>query len=64
LPVYSHATGYIEQLGNSNVVRICVVFILIVFAFTLLLIHIAGKRWHAEGRYAALERHDAEEVQP
>jgi SNF family Na+-dependent transporter len=61
LRVYQHATGYVEQVGNSSVVRTCVAFILIVLVFTLLLIHIAGKRWHKEGRYAALEQHDAAE---
>ncbi|MDA1050947.1 MAG: sodium-dependent transporter [Planctomycetota bacterium] len=39
-----------EQIANDSVAVASMLFILTVLAFLLLLIHIAGRRWKAEGR--------------
>jgi SNF family Na+-dependent transporter len=50
--------GYVEALQTSPIAFGSVMFILAMFAFLLLLIHIAGKRWEREGRFAVLHAPD------
>ena len=54
LLIYEHKLGYAETVTSNRAALISVLFISVVFAFLLLLIHIAGKRWQAEGRYSRL----------
>ncbi len=46
-------------IWNSPVALSCIVFIVVVLAFLMLLIHIAGRRWQAEGRLTGLDQQDA-----
>ena len=48
--------GYVKSISESGVALGSILFIGIVLAFVLLLINIAGKRWEAEGRFAAIDR--------
>ncbi len=50
LRVYRHLPGSIEQIGNDPVVLSSVLFIGAILAFLLVMIHIAGQRWEAQGR--------------
>jgi hypothetical protein len=50
LSVRQYKIGYVEGIGRNSVTLASVTFILIVLAFLLLLIQIAGRRWKAEGR--------------
>jgi hypothetical protein len=45
-----HKAGYYENIVNHPVALASVMFIAIILAFLLLLVHIAGRRWEAEGR--------------
>jgi SNF family Na+-dependent transporter len=47
---YSNVSGYWKTLSAGGVPLYSVIFIAITFAFLLLLVHIAGKRWEREGR--------------
>jgi SNF family Na+-dependent transporter len=46
---------YLKSLMASPVALISVIFIGLVLAFLLVLIHIAGRRWEAEGRFKNIE---------
>lgn len=46
----NNVPGYIEKVSESTEAFSAILFILIVLAFLLLLIFIAGKRWEKEGR--------------
>jgi len=48
--VLKHKPGYIEKTSGSPVALMSMFFIFGIFIFLLLLIHIAGKRWEAQGR--------------
>ncbi|QDT73812.1 sodium-dependent transporter [Lacipirellula limnantheis] len=45
-----HKAGYYENIVNNPVALASVLFIAIILAFLLLLVHIAGRRWETEGR--------------
>jgi len=45
-----HKAGYYENIVNNPVALASVMFIGVILAFLLMLVHIAGKRWEAEGR--------------
>jgi len=47
--------GYVEQIANSPVALSSVIFIGLVLGFLMLLIHIAGRRWAAEGRFDCID---------
>jgi SNF family Na+-dependent transporter len=49
---YTQGPTYAETLSKGGVPLYSVLFIGTIFAFLLLLIHIAGKRWHKEGRFS------------
>lgn len=49
--VSSYSLGYMEKITRRPVAMASVGFILIVLTFLMLLIHIAGIRWKAEGRF-------------
>lgn len=53
---YSNVPGYARAIADSPAALISVLFIAVVFVFTLLLIHIAGRRWVAEGRYTRIDQ--------
>jgi uncharacterized membrane protein YhaH (DUF805 family) len=55
LDVYVHEIGYIEKIGSNPVAFASLIFVLAVLAFLLLMVHIAGRRWEAEGRFENLE---------
>ncbi|MGC1275598.1 MAG: sodium-dependent transporter [Planctomycetaceae bacterium] len=45
--------GYVKAIGESAEAQVTIGFIFIVAVFLLLLVHIAGKRWDKDGRFAA-----------
>ena len=47
--------GYVEQIANSPVALSSVIFIGLILGFLMLLIHIAGRRWAAEGRFDRID---------
>jgi len=47
-----HKAGYYENIVNNPVALASVMFIAVILAFLLMLVHIAGRRWEAEGRLA------------
>ncbi|MFV1968868.1 MAG: sodium-dependent transporter [Pirellulaceae bacterium] len=49
--VLEHSAGYVETIGNSPVALSAIIFIGINLAFLLVLVHIAGRRWRAQGRF-------------
>lgn len=55
LQVFAHTPGYIEIIGRNTIVLSSLLFIGVILVFLLVLIHIAGKRWEKEGRFALLE---------
>lgn len=55
LAVFNHVPGYVETIGNNPAALSSVMFIVVIWFFLLLLIHIAGRRWEAEGRFANLD---------
>jgi SNF family Na+-dependent transporter len=50
--------GYAQKVMNDTVTGMSVLFIAVVFAFLLVLVHIAGRRWMAEGRFDDLDLAD------
>jgi len=55
LAVYAHEVGYIEKIGDNPVAFVSLLFVVSILAFLLLMVHIAGRRWEAEGRFQQLE---------
>lgn len=51
MQIYAHETGYVEKIGNSPVALASLLFLLAILAFLMLMVHIAGRRWEAEGRF-------------
>jgi len=51
LAVQSHQAGYVESISKSPVAMLSMLFIAVLFGFLLVLVHIAGRRWQAEGRF-------------
>ena len=50
--------GYANQIANSPVALASILFIAIVLAFLMVLVHVAGRRWDAEGRFDNLPDDD------
>ena len=46
---------WIDNLRNTPAAKFSIFFAIGVFGFLLLLIHIAGKRWHKQGMYAIVD---------
>jgi SNF family Na+-dependent transporter len=61
---YQSGPGYAKTIASNPIARLSVLFILVVLAFLIALIHIAGKRWTAEGRLAAAESPNGAPPQP
>ena len=55
LAVYAHEVGYIEKIGDNPVAFVSLLFVVSILAFLLLMVHIAGRRWEAEGKFQRLE---------
>ena len=51
LSVLLHKAGYIESISKSRVAMLSMLFIGVIFGFLLVLVHIAGRRWNAAGRF-------------
>lgn len=51
LSIMAHQPGYIESISKSDVAMLSMLFIGTVFGFLVVLVHIAGRRWSAEGRF-------------
>jgi hypothetical protein len=51
LEIYAHETGYVEKIGSSPVAFASLWFVIAILAFLLLMVHIAGRRWDAQGRF-------------
>jgi SNF family Na+-dependent transporter len=51
LEIYAHETGYVEKIGSSPVAFASLWFVIAILAFLLLMVHIAGRRWEAQGRF-------------
>ena len=47
---YSNVPGYVESILKDEVALVSICFVLTVFVFLLLMVHIAGLRWASEGR--------------
>jgi hypothetical protein len=52
LAIFQHVPGYVEAIGQSRTALSSVLFLVTILVFLILLIHIAGRRWQREGRYA------------
>jgi NSS family neurotransmitter:Na+ symporter len=52
---YTKGPEYLEGLKEEPVALMAVAFAALVLAFLLVVIHIAGKRWEAEGRFKDIE---------
>ena len=52
--ILEHVPGYVESISRNRSALASVIFLLIILAFLLILIRIAGKRWEAEGRFKNL----------
>lgn len=50
LSTYKNQAGYLEKISSDKDASFSIMFIAIVAGFLVLLVHIAGKRWEAEGR--------------
>jgi SNF family Na+-dependent transporter len=50
---YQKVPGYIRSVAESVEAQITISFVAIVFVFLLVLVHIAGRRWDRDGRFAA-----------
>lgn len=61
--VVKHTAGYVESIGNSPAALFSLIFIAIVFAFLLLLVSVAGRRWEKEGRFENLDERFAQALQ-
>jgi neurotransmitter:Na+ symporter, NSS family len=59
LSVRKYAIGYVEGIARNTVALASITFILTVLASLMLLIHIAGRRWEAEGRFADIDKEEA-----
>jgi hypothetical protein len=55
LAVHEHKAGYVEKISKDPVALGSIVFIGAVLAFLLLMVHIAGRRWEAEGKFEGLD---------
>jgi neurotransmitter:Na+ symporter, NSS family len=51
LVVKSRQAGYVESISRNRVAMLSVLFISVLFVFVLILVHIAGRRWEAAGRF-------------
>jgi SNF family Na+-dependent transporter len=49
---WHNAPGYLSAISSKPEALMSIIFIAIVFAFLLLLVHIAGRRWEKDGRFA------------
>lgn len=58
---YQKVPGYIRAIGESHEAQISITFISIVATFLLVLVHIAGRRWIREGRFATLANDSEQE---
>ncbi len=61
--IFEYKTGYVESIGKSRAAVLSLCFIGIIFAFLLVLVHIAGRRWKAQGRFDNLEQKMAQALQ-
>lgn len=52
IDVLKHKPGYAEAILNNPGALGSVIFITVLFMFMLVMIHIAGRRWEAEGKFA------------
>ena len=59
--VYAHMPGSVEKIGNDPVALGSILFIGAILVFLLLLIHIAGKRWQAQGRFDHIDAESADQ---
>lgn len=49
--VASRQVGYVESISRNGVALLSMLFISVLFVFVLVLVHIAGRRWDAAGRF-------------
>jgi neurotransmitter:Na+ symporter, NSS family len=49
--VNSRQVGYVESISRNGVALLSMLFISVLFVFVLVLVHIAGRRWEAAGRF-------------
>jgi len=50
LNVFAHETGYAEKIPQDKAALSSMLFIALILTFLMLLVHIAGRRWEAQGR--------------
>ncbi|HEX6985990.1 MAG TPA: sodium-dependent transporter [Planctomycetaceae bacterium] len=56
---WQNVPGYVKTIAETPQARATIFFILLVFAFLLLLVHVAGRRWAREGRYDVASRDES-----
>jgi SNF family Na+-dependent transporter len=52
---------YVTNMAQNPVALSSFLFLVVIFVFLQLMVHIAGRRWEKEGRYRALAQQDAGE---
>jgi hypothetical protein len=62
LTAFEHDRGYLEKIGDSDAAFFSVMFIGVVLGFLLLMVHIAGRRWNAQGRFDHLDADNQESI--
>ncbi len=55
LAVHAHNAGYVEKIGKNPVALGSILFIGAVLGFLLLMVHIAGRRWEADGKFEGID---------
>lgn len=60
--LFEYKPGYAENILSSQVAMLTMIFVGILIVFLLILIHIAGQRWEAEGRFDNLDDDDDPDV--
>lgn len=53
---FANKPGYIKKIGDSPVALYSMFFIGAIFAFLMLLVHIAGSKWEREGRFDEIDK--------
>ncbi len=61
---YTQGSSYLKAISENKVVLAAILLIGTLIGFLLILIHLAGRRWEAEGRYLEADKLDQAEKWP
>jgi SNF family Na+-dependent transporter len=56
--------GYVKTIGSDTAALSSLLFVGVILVFLMVLVHIAGRRWELEGRFAELEKLEKKEKTP